>query len=82
MPGITHTKAHKTLVIVLIACRKEAGLEQADLAKRCKWSPQTISQIETGLRGIQAAELPVLAKALRISELKLYKRWLAFRAAG
>ena len=79
MPGITHTKAHKALVAVLIALRKQAGLEQAELARRCKWKQQSISQMETGQRGIQAAELPVLAKALGVGELALYKRWLAFR---
>jgi transcriptional regulator with XRE-family HTH domain len=79
LPGITHTKAHKALVAVLIALRKQAGLEQADLARRCKWKPQTVSQIETGVRGIQVAELPILAKALEVPELTLYKRWLAFR---
>lgn len=80
MPGIIHSRAHKALIAVLIACRKEAGLEQADLAKRCKWNRQTVSQIETGIRGVQVAELPMLAKAFGISELKLYKRWLAFRS--
>lgn len=79
MPGITHTKAHKALVAVLIALRKQAGLEQADLARRCKWKPQTVSQIETGVRGVQVAELPMLAKALEVPELTLYKRWMAFR---
>jgi transcriptional regulator with XRE-family HTH domain len=80
LPGITHSKAHKALVAVLIGLRKQAGLEQADLAKRCKWKRQTISQIETGIRGVQVAELPILAKALRVPELTLYKRWLAFRS--
>lgn len=80
MPGITHSKAHKALIAVLIACRKEAGLEQEDVAKRCKWSRQTVSQIETGIRGVQVAELPLLARAFGIDEIKLYRRWMAFRS--
>lgn len=79
MPGITHSRAHRALISVIVASRKEAGLKQEDLAKRCKWKRQTVSQIETGIRSVHAAELPILAKALRISELALYKRWLAFR---
>lgn len=79
MAGITHTKAHKALISVIIASRKEAGLDQAGFAKRMKWAPQSVSQLETGQRGLQAAELPLVAKALEIDELQLYKRWLAFR---
>jgi len=80
LPGITHSRAHKALIAVLIACRKEAGLEQEELARRCKWKRQTVSQIETGIRGVQVAELPLLARAFGIDELKLYKRWMAFRS--
>lgn len=80
MAGITHSKAHKALVAVLIASRKEAGLDQAGLARRIKWKPQSVSQLETGQRGLQAAELPLMAKALGLDELRLYKRWIAFRS--
>jgi transcriptional regulator with XRE-family HTH domain len=78
--AVTHSKAHKALVAVLIACRKEAGLDQAALAQRLKWSQQSLSQLETGQRGLQAAELPLMAKALGLDELRLYKRWIAFRS--
>lgn len=79
MPGITHTKEHKALMAVLIACRKEAGLSQEQLAKRLRWDRQTVSQVETGVRSVEVAELPKIAKALGIDEIRFYKRWLAFR---
>lgn len=81
MPAIVRTKAHRALISVIVACRRDAGLTQAELAERCK-KPQTfIASIESGQRGVQAAELPMLAKGLGIPELRLYKMWIAFRGA-
>jgi transcriptional regulator with XRE-family HTH domain len=65
---------------VLVASRKEAGLTQEELGQRCGWDQARISAIETGQRGVQVAELPVLAKGLGIDSLKLFKRYLAFLA--
>lgn len=65
---------------VLIACRKEAGLTQEQLAKRLRWGRQTVSQIETGVRSVEVAELPRITKALGIDEMRFYQRWLSFRA--
>lgn len=81
MPAIVRTKAHRALVSVLIACRKDAGLTQEELAERCRKPQSFVASIESGQRGVQAAELEILAKGLGISELKLYKRYLAFKAA-
>jgi transcriptional regulator with XRE-family HTH domain len=81
LPAIVRTKAHRALISVLVACRREAGLTQADLAERCR-KPQTfIASIESGQRGVQVAELPMLAKGLGVPEIRLYKLWLAFRGA-
>lgn len=81
MPAIVRTKAHRALISVLVACRKEAGLTQEELGERCKRDQAWVSSIETGQRGVQAAELPLLAKGLGIGPLKLFKRYLAFLAA-
>lgn len=79
MPAIVRTKAHRALISVIVACRKDAGLTQLDLAERCKRPQSWIASIESGQRGVQAAELPVLAKGLGVPELRLYKLWIAFR---
>ncbi|HEY6225418.1 MAG TPA: GIY-YIG nuclease family protein [Gemmatimonadales bacterium] len=68
------------LIAALVGSRKLAGLEQAGLAARCDWAPQTVSQIESGLRAIHVIELPMLCRALGIDEMRFYQRWLAFRA--
>lgn len=81
MPSIVTTKAHRALINVLVACRKEAGLTQAELGARCKRDQAWISSIETGQRGVWAAELPMLAKALGIKPLRLFKMYLAFLSA-
>ena len=82
LAGITHTKEHKALVAVLIACRKEAGLTQEALGKRLRWDRQTVSQVETGVRSVEVAELPKICKALQIDEMSFYERWLVFRKSA
>lgn len=81
MPAIVRTKAHRALINVLVACRNEAGLTQAELGKRCRRDQAWISSIETGQRGVQVAELPLLAKGMGIDPLRLFKMYLAFLAA-
>ena len=79
MPSIVRTKGHRALISVIVACRKKAGLTQAQLAERCKKPQSWIASIESGQHGVQAAELPLLAKGLGIAELRFYKLWMAFR---
>jgi transcriptional regulator with XRE-family HTH domain len=64
-----------------VACRRAAGLTQEELGQRCKRDQAWISSIETGQRGVQVAELPLLAKGLGIAPLRLFKMYLAFLAA-
>jgi transcriptional regulator with XRE-family HTH domain len=64
-----------------VACRRAAGLTQEQLGKRCKRDQAWISSIETGQRGVQVAELPLLAKGLGIAPERLFKMYLAFLAA-
>lgn len=81
MPSIVRTKGHRAFISVLVASRKEAGLTQAELAEACKRTQAWLSAIETGQRGVQVAEVPLLAKGLGLDPLKLFKRYLAFLAA-
>jgi transcriptional regulator with XRE-family HTH domain len=53
-------------------CRKSAGLSQDELAARCgvrgfDVSRSTISQIETGYRGVSDLEMVILGRALGVA---------------
>jgi transcriptional regulator with XRE-family HTH domain len=53
-------------------CRKAGNLSQSDLAARCgvrgfDVSRASVSQIETGYRGVSDLEMVILAKALGVS---------------
>lgn len=80
MPAVVHTKAHKALVATIIGYRKEARLSQAKFGKACKRNLKWVSAVETGTRGVQAAELPAIARALGTTPLQFYKRFLAILA--
>lgn len=80
MPAIVRTKAHRALISVLVACRREAGLTQQQLAERCHKPQSWIASIESGQRGVQVAELPLLAKGLKMPLVRLLKRFAAFVA--
>lgn len=63
---------------VLAACRREAGFTQAQLGEACGFNQVWVSKIETGERGVQVVDLILIARALRIEPLVLFKRYLAF----
>jgi transcriptional regulator with XRE-family HTH domain len=75
--GVVHSKAHKALVATMVAYRVEARLTQAELAKRLKRNYKWVSAVETGARGVQAGDLPAIAKALKTTPRKFFERWLA-----
>jgi transcriptional regulator with XRE-family HTH domain len=69
------------LVTVIRAIRNEKNLTQRELAERCKQHESFVSKIEAGRRGVQVEDLEILARGLEISELQLFKRYLAWRDA-
>jgi transcriptional regulator with XRE-family HTH domain len=57
--------------------RYERGLTQDELAARCQvdgleLSRATLSKIEAGLRCVADAELPLLAKSLKVDLIELF----------
>lgn len=78
MPVIVRSPEHRALVSVLVACRKEAGLTQAQLGERCGRDQAWVSAIETGQRDVGVAELVHLARAFGMEPLTLFQRFVAF----
>ncbi|HEY6225417.1 MAG TPA: helix-turn-helix transcriptional regulator [Gemmatimonadales bacterium] len=64
------------LRLMVISCRKEAGLSQGELANALGWSQQSVSDLETGRRGLDMREVPDLAKAFRMKPAKLFKLFM------
>jgi transcriptional regulator with XRE-family HTH domain len=52
--------------------RLGAGLTQQELATRLGWSPDTLASYETGRRGLRAAQLAEVARALNIPTAALF----------
>lgn len=77
MQGIVHTKAHMVLIATISAYLTENKIPQKKFAERCKRDEKWASAVLNGHRGIQAAELPKIAKALDTTPLKFFKRFLA-----
>lgn len=53
---------------VLKGARAKEGITQAELARKLRLSPSTVSRMESGTRPITAADALRLSKILRISE--------------
>jgi len=78
VPAVLRSKAHVALKLTVIACRKEAGLTQEQVAKAMGWDQQTMSALETGGRGLDLTEVPAMAKALKTTFLKFCRRYSMF----
>lgn len=68
------TDAYGALLEVLIAARKEAGLQQSDLADRLNWDQPTVSNIERRIRRIDVIEFVAIARALDHDPTELFER--------
>lgn len=77
MHGVVHTKAHKALIATISAYLTEHAIPQKEFAQRCKRDEKWASAVLNGHRGVQAAELPKIAKALETTPLKFFRRFLA-----
>lgn len=81
MPSTIRSPRQKLLVERITDARKEAGITQADLAKRFGKHQPFIANIEAGERRIDVVELIEIAEIIGmdihalIDELKALPRW-------
>jgi transcriptional regulator with XRE-family HTH domain len=68
------SEANERLIAVLVSARHSAGLRQVDLAKKVEKDQSYISNIERGQRRVDVLEFFVLAKAMDVDPVKLFKR--------
>lgn len=59
-----HRKEYRELLAALALARKEAGMTQAELAKKLKKPQSYISKIENGERRLDVMELMEIAKVV------------------
>lgn len=74
MPSSAFTDEYATLIRILIAARKSAGVTQAELAERLGKPQPFISKVERGVRRIDVIEFYAIARALSIEPVALFKK--------
>lgn len=67
------TKRHKRLVEILVAARKDAGVRQAELARRVGKTQTFVTRFEAGQRRIDAIELLALCEIIGIDAVKVIR---------
>ena len=72
MANTIRTTGFRVLIEALVKARKSSGLTQRELAKKLGCLPSTISDIESGNRRIDVAQLLSLSRALGLSAQALY----------
>jgi transcriptional regulator with XRE-family HTH domain len=55
------------VIAIVTGTRHDADISQRELARRLHVTRNTIANIESGRRKVQAAELPTIVKALGVS---------------
>ena len=71
------SRGHRTLIQVLVAARKQAGLTQRDLASRLKRPRVFVGRLEAGERRIDVIEFIEIAKVLDLDPRKLFEKLLS-----
>jgi transcriptional regulator with XRE-family HTH domain len=66
------SRGHRSLIAILVAARKQAGMTQRDLAARIKRPRSFVGRMEAGERRIDVVEFIELARALRADPKKLF----------
>ena len=66
------SRGHRSLIAVLVAARKQAGMTQRDLAARIKRPRSFVGRMEAGERRIDVVEFIELARALRADPKELF----------
>ncbi|MDQ0466238.1 transcriptional regulator with XRE-family HTH domain [Caulobacter ginsengisoli] len=72
MPKSVFTGAYATMLAVLVAARREAGVTQIELAQRLGRTQSFVSQIERGVRRLDVIEFYAVAKAMKIDPVVLF----------
>ena len=70
------TKRHQKLVEILVAARKQAGVRQAELARRVGKTQTFVTRFEAGQRRIDAIELLALCEIIGLDPLKVVRKLL------
>lgn len=74
MPKSQFSEAYDLFLAVLIAARKDAGLTQAELARRVGRDQPFISLAEKGVRRLDVIEFCVLARAMERNPQALFAK--------
>ena len=67
-------RIERIIVAVLKASREDLDISRAELADRLGWKPEQIAELEIGRRIVRAADLILIAKALKIEPDALLRR--------
>jgi transcriptional regulator with XRE-family HTH domain len=67
-------RLEQTIVAVLKASREDLDISRAELAERLGWKPQQVAELEIGRRIVRAADLFLIARALKIKPEALLRR--------
>ena len=70
------TKRHQRLIEILIDARKQAGIRQAELARRVGKTQTFVARFEAGQRRIDAIELLALCEVIGLDPLKVVRNLL------
>lgn len=70
------TQRHQRLVELLIAARKQAGIRQAELARRAGKTQTFVARIEAGQRRIDVVELLGLCEIIGIDPIRVINKVL------
>lgn len=77
MPKSVFSDGYKSLLEVLVAARKEAGVTQVELAKRLNKPQPFISYVERGERRVDLIEFCAIAAAMGYEPEFLFQRVLS-----
>jgi transcriptional regulator with XRE-family HTH domain len=66
------TEAYASMLEVLTAARKDAGVSQIELAERLGKTQSFVSQIERGVRRLDLIEFCAFARGLRLEPTELF----------
>jgi transcriptional regulator with XRE-family HTH domain len=67
MAKAIYTQTHQTIVSKLKKARKEAGLQQQDVARKLKKTQSYVSKLESGQRRLDVIQLKQFAKLYKKS---------------
>jgi transcriptional regulator with XRE-family HTH domain len=74
MPHVFHTDPYKHLVELLIAARKDAGLNQAELGKLMGRGQTFVSKVEQGERRLDMVEVIIWCRLVRADVHKVVRK--------